>query len=87
MYIIIFLTETPQPEHAALFLRKLTQCCIMFDFTEDSAVSDIRSKEVKRACLSDLIDYISTTRGVITDASTVEIIKMVNKRPFGILVA
>lgn len=41
-------------------------------------VSDLKSKEVKRACLNELVDYITATRGVLTEPCYPEIVRMVN---------
>jgi serine/threonine-protein phosphatase 2A regulatory subunit B' len=40
-------------------------------------VSDLKSKEVKRACLNELVDYITATRGVLTEPCYPEIVRMV----------
>lgn len=40
-------------------------------------VADLKSKEVKRACLNELVDYITATRGVLTEPVYPEIVKMI----------
>lgn len=40
-------------------------------------VSDLKGKEIKRATLNELVDYISAGRGVLTEPVYPEIIKMV----------
>jgi len=40
-------------------------------------VADLKSKEVKRACLNELVDYITATRGVLTEPIYPEVVKMV----------
>jgi len=47
-----------------LLVRKLRQCCTMFDF--DDPLSEVRSKEVKRQCLLELLDFI-TKPGVMNN--------------------
>jgi hypothetical protein len=42
--------------------HQLHQCCAIFDFTE--ALSDLKSKEIKRAALNELTDYIANNRKV-----------------------
>ena len=42
------------------------QCCAIFDFTE--ALSDLKSKEIKRAALNELTDYIANNRKVCARA-------------------
>ena len=58
-----------------LFIRKLRQCCVTFDFMDP--ISDLKGKEIKRATLNELVDYISAGRGVLSEAVYPEIIKMV----------
>lgn len=74
-------------EQEELFIRKLRQCCVSFDFMDP--VSDLKGKEIKRAALNDLSAYITHGRGVLTEAVYPEIIRMVRtllsprkKRPF-----
>lgn len=40
-------------------------------------VADLKSKEIKRACLNELVDYVTATRGVLTEPTYPEIVKMV----------
>ncbi|KAI3379784.1 hypothetical protein SNEBB_007796 [Seison nebaliae] len=40
-----------------LFISKLRQCCVVFDFINDP-LSDIKSKEIKRITLTELISFI-----------------------------
>ena len=42
-------------------------------------VSDLKGKEIKRACLNELVDYIASGRGVLTEAVYPKIIEMVSK--------
>lgn len=64
-------------EQQDLFCQKLQQCCVLFDFMD--SVSDLRSKEIKRATLNELVEYVSTNRGVIVESSYSDIVKMVSK--------
>jgi serine/threonine-protein phosphatase 2A regulatory subunit B' len=41
-------------------------------------VVDLKSKEVKRACLNELVDYITSTRGVLTEPVYPEMVRMVS---------
>ena len=63
-------------EQAALLVRKLHQCCTLFDF--DDPLTEIKSKEVKRACLSELIEYFGKSGVANTDAAYIELITMVS---------
>jgi len=41
-------------------------------------VCDVKSKEIKRACLNELIDYVNGNKGVLTEAVYPDVIKMVS---------
>jgi len=56
-------------------IRKLRQCSVPFDFMDPMA--ELKGKEIKRDTLNELVDYISTSRGVLTENMYPEIIKMV----------
>ena len=58
-----------------LFIKKLNQCCVLFDFNDSMA--DLKGKEIKRQTLTELVEYITSNRGVITEAVYPDIIKMV----------
>ncbi|XP_054154152.1 serine/threonine-protein phosphatase 2A 56 kDa regulatory subunit epsilon isoform-like [Oppia nitens] len=70
------LKDVPSGEQEGLFIRKLRQCCIAFDFMDP--VSDLKGKEIKRATLNELVDYISAGRGVLTEPTYPEIIRMIS---------
>ncbi|UYV83668.1 PPP2R5B [Cordylochernes scorpioides] len=70
--------EQVQPPNnpVELFVGKLRQCCVVFDFLDPT--SDLRGKEVKESTLIELIDFITTGRtGVLTEETYPEIIRMV----------
>ena len=60
-----------------MFIRKLRQCCVGFDFMDP--VADLKGKEIKRATLNEVVDYITAGRGVLTEAVYPEIIRMVRR--------
>ena len=62
-------------EREKLFIEKIQQCCTIFDFAADP-LSDLKWKEVKRQALNEMVEYITTNRGVITEPVYEEIIKM-----------
>lgn len=70
------IADVPASEQEELFIRKLRQCCVVFDFMDP--VSDLKGKEVKRGTLNELVDYITAGRGVLTEPVYPEIIKMVS---------
>ncbi|KAJ8928214.1 hypothetical protein NQ314_019278 [Rhamnusium bicolor] len=57
--------HVPASEQEDLFIRKLRQCCVAFDFMDP--VADLKGKEVKRCTLNELVDYITGGRGVLTE--------------------
>lgn len=58
-----------------LFVKKLHQCAVIFDFNDAS--SELKGKQIKAAALHEMLDYITTQRGVITEQIYPEVIKMV----------
>ncbi|XP_013112821.2 serine/threonine-protein phosphatase 2A 56 kDa regulatory subunit gamma isoform isoform X3 [Stomoxys calcitrans] len=68
------LRETPANEREELFIQKLRQCCTLFDFSEP--LSDLKWKEVKRAALHEMVDFLSNQNNVITEAIYPEAINM-----------
>ena len=73
--MLMIVSDTPPSEQQDLFIKKLQQCCVVFDFMDP--VADLKSKEVKRACLNELVDYITATRGVLTEPIYPDGVKMV----------
>jgi serine/threonine-protein phosphatase 2A regulatory subunit B' len=69
------LKDVPSSEQEELFIRKLRQCCVGFDFMDP--VADLKGKEIKRATLNEIVDYITAGRGVLTEAVYPEIIRMI----------
>ncbi|CAF0725466.1 unnamed protein product [Rotaria sordida] len=67
--------EAATNERESLFVQKLQQCCTVFDFQLDP-LSDLKWKEIKRAALNELIDYIASNRSVITDSIYPEGVRM-----------
>ncbi|XP_030373794.1 serine/threonine-protein phosphatase 2A 56 kDa regulatory subunit gamma isoform isoform X3 [Scaptodrosophila lebanonensis] len=66
--------KTPAAEREELFLQKLRQCCTLFDFSEP--LSDLKWKEVKRAALHEMVEFLSNQNGVITELIYPEAINM-----------
>lgn len=58
-----------------LFVQKLRQCCVIFDFNLDP-LSDLKYKEVKRSALNELVDFVSHQRGVVTESIYPEAVAM-----------
>lgn len=70
------LTDAAPVEREELFIQKLRQCCVLFDFVADP-LSDLKWKEVKRGALLEMVEYLTSQRGVITDAIYPEAVNMV----------
>jgi serine/threonine-protein phosphatase 2A regulatory subunit B' len=70
-----FVADTPPSEQQDLLIKKLQQCCMVFDFMDP--VADLKSKEIKRSTLNELVEYITATRGVLTEPVYPEIVKLV----------
>jgi len=64
-----------QNEREELFLEKIKQCQVLFDFVSDP-LSDLKWKEVKRAALHEMVEYVTTNRNVLTEAVYPEIVAM-----------
>eukprot|EP00127_Corallochytrium_limacisporum_P002364 Clim_evm5s119 gene=Clim_evmTU5s119 len=70
-------------ERSDLLVRKLQECSITFDFTD--ALSDLKGKEIKRATLNELVDYVTNNRGVITEQVYPEALAMFSANLFRVL--
>uniref|UniRef100_A0A8C9VIK5 Serine/threonine protein phosphatase 2A regulatory subunit n=1 Tax=Scleropages formosus TaxID=113540 RepID=A0A8C9VIK5_SCLFO len=70
------LKDVPAPEQPELFLKKLQQCCTIFDFMD--TLSDLKMKEYKRSMLNELVDYVTVSRGYLTEQTYPEVVKMVS---------
>ncbi|XP_016977981.1 serine/threonine-protein phosphatase 2A 56 kDa regulatory subunit gamma isoform isoform X2 [Drosophila rhopaloa] len=68
------LRETATSEREELFIQKIRQCCTLFDFSEP--LSDLKWKEVKRAALHEMVDFLTNQNGVITEIIYPEAINM-----------
>uniref|UniRef100_A0A7E4VSH8 Serine/threonine protein phosphatase 2A regulatory subunit n=1 Tax=Panagrellus redivivus TaxID=6233 RepID=A0A7E4VSH8_PANRE len=78
------LKDTAEGEaQTALAIQKLQQCQKIFDFYD--AVSQLKSKEIKRAALNELIDFITANQNAIVEPLYPEVIKMVSKNIFRVL--
>uniref|UniRef100_A0A8C2H9R2 Serine/threonine protein phosphatase 2A regulatory subunit n=1 Tax=Cyprinus carpio TaxID=7962 RepID=A0A8C2H9R2_CYPCA len=61
------LKDAPPLDREELFVQKLRQCCVLFDFVTDP-LSDLKFKEVKRAGLNEMVEYITHNRDVVTES-------------------
>lgn len=72
--------EVPPNRRQELFMQKIDQCNIIFDFNDASG--DMKSKEIKRLALHELLDYVANNRQVITDAMYPKVVDMFSKNLF-----
>lgn len=73
-------TEAAPADREELFIQKLRQCCVLFDFASDP-LSDLKWKEVKRTTLHEMVEYVSSQqKGVITEAIYPEAVNMVSDK-------
>ncbi|KYG43963.1 hypothetical protein M433DRAFT_111179 [Acidomyces richmondensis BFW] len=72
--------EVPPNRRQELFMQKLDQCNIIFDFND--AAGDMKSKEIKRLALHELLDYVAQNRQVITEPMYPRVIEMFSKNLF-----
>uniref|UniRef100_F6UTA2 Uncharacterized protein n=3 Tax=Ciona intestinalis TaxID=7719 RepID=F6UTA2_CIOIN len=64
------------PEQMDLFMKKLDQCSVIFNFME--TIEDIQGKEIKRASLNEVVDYISSAQGSLSEPVYAPIINMIS---------
>eukprot|EP01111_Echinosteliopsis_oligospora_P012474 TRINITY_DN4266_c0_g1_i2.p1 TRINITY_DN4266_c0_g1~~TRINITY_DN4266_c0_g1_i2.p1 ORF type:complete len:595 (+),score=161.26 TRINITY_DN4266_c0_g1_i2:335-2119(+) len=67
--------DVPPNLRVELLLRKIKQCCICFDFTDDR--KDAQSKEVKREALIQCVEYIFSNREPLTEPIYAAVFTMV----------
>ncbi|CAI5757708.1 unnamed protein product [Candida verbasci] len=72
--------EVLPEDQIQLFIQKIDQCNIMFDFGD--ATFDIRGKEIKRITLQELIAFISNNRFTYTDEMYKHVVTMFKKNLF-----
>lgn len=68
--------DVPVSERQHLFLRKLQICCFQFDFSDTLRM--VREKEIKRQTLVELVDYVQSGSGKMTESNQEEMIRMVS---------
>ena len=61
-------------------MQKIDQCNIIFDFND--ATGDMKSKEIKRLALHELLDYVANNRSVITEPMYPRVVDMFSKNLF-----
>lgn len=72
--------EVPAEERYHLFLQKVEQCKVIFDFSDPS--SDIEGKDIKRVALHELLDFITSNHVIITEPMYASVTEMFAKNLF-----
>ncbi|MCJ1233167.1 Serine/threonine-protein phosphatase 2A 56 kDa regulatory subunit delta isoform [Varicellaria rhodocarpa] len=72
--------EVPPNRRQELFMQKIDQCNIIFDFNDASG--DMKPKEIKRLALHELLDYVANNRQVITEPMYPRVVDMFSKNLF-----
>ncbi|KAI9781228.1 MAG: Serine/threonine-protein phosphatase 2A 56 kDa regulatory subunit delta isoform [Peltula sp. TS41687] len=72
--------EVPPNRRQDLFMQKIDQCNVIFDFNDASG--DMKSKEIKRLALHELLDYVANNRQVITEPMYGRVVDMFSKNLF-----
>ncbi|KAK9365308.1 phosphatase 2A regulatory B subunit-domain-containing protein [Lipomyces kononenkoae] len=72
--------EVPATNRQDLFFKKIEQCNVIFDFGDPS--SDMKSKEIKRVALHELLDFVSTTRFTYTEQMYASVVDMFARNLF-----
>ena len=74
--MVLFTSADAEPNNREeLFIKKIRQCAVLFDFVVDP-LSDLKWKEVKRAALNEMVEYVTTQRNVITENIYPEVVNM-----------
>ena len=76
MLISFIYSEVVPADRPELFVRKLRQCSAVFDFNDAS--QELKGKQVKAQTLHEMLDYITSQRGVITEQVYPEVVAMVS---------
>ncbi|XP_076801529.1 serine/threonine-protein phosphatase 2A 56 kDa regulatory subunit epsilon isoform-like [Clavelina lepadiformis] len=69
------LKDASPADQQDLFIKKLQQCSVIFNFME--GIEDLQGKEIKRASLNEIVDYISSSTGVLAEPVYSYLTKMI----------
>ncbi|KAK6155256.1 hypothetical protein DH2020_009504 [Rehmannia glutinosa] len=72
--------DVPNAEKQNLFIRKLSLCCVVFDFTDPT--KNLKEKDIKRQTLVELVDYVTSANGKFNETVMQEIVRMVSTNLF-----
>lgn len=63
--VVIFADCAPAGREE-LFIQKLKQCSVIFDYSMDP-LSDLKYKEIKRAALNELVEFVTQQHGSVAE--------------------
>ncbi|KAL5552528.1 hypothetical protein UlMin_039929 [Ulmus minor] len=72
--------DVSNSEKPGLLIKKLNLCCVVFDFTDPT--KHLKEKEIKRQTLLELVEYVSSTNGKLSETVMQEAVKMVSANLF-----
>lgn len=72
--------DVPNSEKQNLFIRKLSMCCVLFDFTDPT--KNLKEKEIKRQTLLELVEYVTSANVKFAEVVMQEVVKMVSTNLF-----
>ncbi|KAG8366793.1 hypothetical protein BUALT_Bualt16G0004700 [Buddleja alternifolia] len=72
--------DVPNAEKQNLFIKKLSLCCVVFDFTDP--VKNLKEKDIKRQTLVELVDYVASANGKFTETVMQEMVRMISTNLF-----
>ncbi|KAI3677155.1 hypothetical protein L1987_86776 [Smallanthus sonchifolius] len=72
--------DVPVSERQHLFLRKCQVCCFQFDFSD--TLKMVREKEIKRLNLVDLVNFVQSGSGKISESNQEEMVRMISVNIF-----
>lgn len=67
-------SEVLPSDRPQLFVKKLKQSAVVFDFTDASA--DLSGKQIKAQSLQDMLEFVTTQRGAITELVYPDMVNM-----------
>lgn len=74
------LRDIPVSERPHMFTRKIQICCVQFDFAEQ--MSSLREKEIKRQILVELVEFVQSGSGKLSETMQEELIGMISVNIF-----
>ncbi|CAE5957375.1 unnamed protein product [Arabidopsis arenosa] len=72
--------DVPNAEKQNLFVKKLSLCCVVFDFSDPT--KNVKEKEIKRQTLLELVDYVASPNGKFSETVIQEVVRMVSVNIF-----